>query len=272
MSPEVLSTAGKRFTIIGIAVDPPESTMPTARPPRLRRPVALLAAALLGLSGVGGLVGSVSTPTVAVAAPYASAPGAPTLTLPETADFVLGRGDDSYLIEADGDPLPAIGVDRLPAGLRLVAHGDGSASLEGTPTGPAGASTVTVTAQSASGVTTGRMTVTVQQGPVFLDRGPVTFVAGEFASVPLRTAGFPTPGLAVEGELPLGLSFADNGDGTAVIAGTPVDGPGEAPVTLTAVNEVSDVAVTTTVRVIDRPDVTGGPVSTERPSGPQRAP
>lgn len=243
--------------------------MPSAPSPRTRRPVALLAAALLGL---GGLLAPAGAPTVAFAAPYASAPGDPTLTLPEAADFVLGRGGASYLIEVDGDPLPAIGVDRLPAGLRLVVHGDGSATVEGIPTGPAGTTTVAVTAQNASGSTTEPLAVTVQQGPAFLDRGPVTFVAGEFTSVPIRTSGFPAPGLAVEGELPTGLSFADNGDGTAVIAGTPVDGPGESPVTLTAVNEVSDVALTTTVRVIERPDVTGGPVTTEHPTGPQRAP
>lgn len=243
--------------------------MPSARPPHARRPLALLVALLLGLGSLGGTVGA---PTVAVAAPYASAPGDPTLTLPEAADFLLGRGGASYLLEADGDPLPAIGVDGLPAGLRLVVHGDGSATVEGTPTGPAGTVTVAVTAQNASGSTTQPLTVTVQQGPAFLDRGPVTFVAGEFASVPVRTVGFPAPGLAVEGELPAGLAFTDNGDGTGLIAGTPLEGPAESPVTLTAVNEVSDVAVTTTVRVIVRPELTGGPVTAEHPTGPQRAP
>ena len=66
--------------------------------------------------------------------------------------------------------------------------------------------------------------------------------------------------------------FTDNGDGSATIAGTPEEGPAESPVTLTAVNVVSDVALTTTVRVVVRPDVTGGPVTVARPTGPRRAP
>ncbi len=277
ISAEVLSPAGKRFTIVGIAVDLPESTMPSAHPPRSRRPVRL-AAVLLGLVGLLGSVGVAGSaglpggPLVAEAAPYASAPGDPTLTLPSSPDFVLGRAGTSYVIEADGDPLPAIGVDRLPPGLRLVVHGDGSATVEGTPTGPAGSTTVAVTAQNASGSTTEPLTVTVQQGPVFLDRGPLSFVAGEFTSLTVRAAGFPAPGLAAEGDLPAGLGFTDNGDGTATIAGTPVEGPAQSPVTLTAVNVVSDVALTTTVRVIVRPDVVGGPVTTDHPTGPQRAP
>lgn len=266
MSAEVLSTAGKRFTIVPIAVDPPESAMPSARPPRSRRPVVLVMALLLGLLGL--LAGA----SGAVAAPYASAPGDPTLTLPEAADFVLGRGGTTYLIEADGDPVPAVGVDRLPAGLRLVVHGDGSASIEGTPTGPAGSTAVAVTAQNGEGSTTEALVVTVQQGPAFLHRGPLTFVAGAFASLPIRAAGFPAPGIALEGDLPAGLSFTDNGDGSATIAGTPEEGPAESPVTLTAVNVVSDVALTTTVRVVVRPDVTGGPVTVARPTGPRRAP
>jgi hypothetical protein len=160
----------------------------------------------------------------------------------------------------------------LPPGLRLVAHSDGSATIGGTPTGPAGRTTVAVTAQNTAGSTTETLTVTVQQGPGFLDRTPLTFVAGAFASLPIRTTGFPAASIAVEGELPAGLTFADNGDGTAMIAGTPSQGPTESPVTLTAVNVVADVALTTTVRVVVHPDLTGGPVTGEHPTGPRRAP
>ena len=256
--------------------------MPTARPPhqrrpvvpsRVRRPVALrrlpvlvvtLVVALAGLLGGGAGVAS--------ATPYASEPGGPVLTLPYAADFVLGRAGTTYVIEADGDPVPAIGVDRLPAGLRLVVHGDGSATIAGTPTGPAGRTTVAVTAQNTAGSTTETLAVTVQQGPGFLERTPLTFVAGDFASLPIRTTGFPAASIAVEGELPAGLTFADNGDGTAMIAGTPLEGPTESPVTLTAVNVVSDVALTTTVRVVVHPDVTGGPVTGVHQTGPRRAP
>ena len=133
---------------------------------------------------------------------------------------MLGQTGTSYLIEADGDPVPAIGVDKLPAGLRLTPHGDGSATIEGTATGPVGDLAVEVTAQNASGASYERLTVTVQQAPAFRSRGPVVFVAGEPTTRVIRTVGFPAAGIGLEGELPAGLTFTDNGDGTASIAGT----------------------------------------------------
>ena len=84
----------------------------------------------------------------------------------------------------------------------------------------------------------------------------MVFAAGEFTTRVIRTVGFPAAGIGVEGELPAGLTFADNGDGTASIAGTPLDGPTSSPVTLTAVNVVSDASLTTVVRVVAPPAVT----------------
>ena len=185
---------------------------------------------------------------------------------------MLGRIGTSYVIEAEGDPVPAIGVDKLPAGLRLTTHGDGSATIEGTATGPVGDLTVEVTAQNASGATYERLTVTVQQAPGFAGRGPLIFVTGEPNTQIIRTAGFPAAGIGLEGELPAGLTFTDNGDGTASIAGTAVAGPTSSPVTLTAVNVVSDTSLTTVVQVVARSDAPGAPASVVRVAAPRRAP
>jgi len=243
-----------------------ESVMPSSRPPQLRRPVIVVVSAVLGVLALLG-----GTTQLAHAYPYASDTG-PTLTLPAETIFVLGQTGTSYLIEADGDPVPAIGVDKLPAGLRLTPHGDGSATIEGTATGPVGDLAVEVTAQSASGASYERLTVTVQQAPSFGSRGPVVFVAGERSSRVIRTVGFPAAGIGLEGELPVGLAFTDNGDGTASIAGTPVGGPSSSPVTLTAVNVVSDASLTTVVQVVVGADAPGSPVSVVRTAGPRRAP
>jgi hypothetical protein len=240
--------------------------MPSSRPPQLRRPVIVVVSAVLGVLALLG-----GTTQLAHAYPYASDTG-PTLTLPAEAIFVLGQTGTSYLIEADGDPVPAIGVDKLPAGLRLTPHGDGSATIEGTATGPVGDLAVEVTAQSASGASYERLTVTVQQAPSFGSRGPVVFVAGERSSRVIRTVGFPAAGIGLEGELPVGLAFTDNGDGTASIAGTPVGGPSSSPVTLTAVNVVSDASLTTVVQVVVGAEAPGSPVSVVRTAGPRRAP
>ncbi|HEY5783544.1 MAG TPA: hypothetical protein VIT65_02095 [Microlunatus sp.] len=240
--------------------------MPSSRPPQLRRPAVVAVSMAICLLAL--LCGPTS---IAAAYPYASNSG-PTLTLPNDPTFVLGQPGTSYVIEADGDPIPGIGVDKLPGGLRLTAHGDGSATIEGTATGPAGDLAVEVTAQNASGSSTEPLVVTIQQAPAFRDRGPVVFAAGEFTTRVIRTVGFPAAGIGVEGELPAGLTFADNGDGTASIAGTPLDGPTSSPVTLTAVNVVSDASLTTVVRVVAAPADTGAPPRVVPAAGPRREP
>lgn len=218
--------------------------MPPSRPLLLQRSAMAIAAALMGLSGLAW--GPV---TGAEASPPAAAPG-PSLTLPTEATFVLGRAGDSYLIEAEGDPTPAIAVDALPPGLRLISHGDGSATLHGTATGPAGAVPVRVRAQSATGTTVEWLTVAIHQAPDFSERKPVVLRQGQFSSVPVRTVGYPAPAIGVEGDLPTGLELVDLGNGTAVIAGTPRGGPISAPVTLTAVNVVADASFFTTIEVV----------------------
>jgi len=61
---------------------------------------------------------------------------------------------------------------------------------------------------------------------------------GAALSLTVRATGYPAPALAESGPLPGGLSFTDNGNGTAVIAGTPAaeSGGGRYPVTITATN------------------------------------
>lgn len=238
--------------------------MPEHRLPRLRRPVLVWCALLLTV------LAQLLAAGTAAAYPYADDDG-PRLVLPADATFVVGQPGTAYVIEADGEPVPAIGADALPPGLLLVPHGDGTATLAGTATGPAGVHPVAVHAQSAAGSTTASLAVTIQQAPAFLHRGPVRFVVGQFASVALRTVGYPAPGISLDGDLPAGLTFVDNGDGTATLAGTPVDGPAATPVTLTAVNVVSDASLTTSITV------QAGPVAdtaspTELHGPPQREP
>lgn len=239
--------------------------IPFAAPSR-----AGLAALLLGLVGLLGLMGFLMGPAAgADAEPYV--PAGPTLDLPADATFVVGRPGAEYLIQADGEPVSAIGVDRLPTGLRLIAHGDGTATIAGTPAGPAGVTTVEVRAQNASGSTSAALTVAVQQAPAFVDRGPIVFEAGEPGSALVRAVGFPRPGIAVDGDLPAGLTFVDNRDGTATITGTPVGGAGSSPVTLTAVNVVSDATRTTTIRVVVVRAASGAGAGPAH-SGPRREP
>ena len=55
----------------------------------------------------------------------------------------------------------------------------------------------------------------------------------------MTTAGFPVSALSETGALPSGLSFVDNGNGTATLAGTPAAGTGGTyHLTLSAANGV----------------------------------
>ena len=55
----------------------------------------------------------------------------------------------------------------------------------------------------------------------------------------VTTTGFPDSALSKTGALPTGVTFVDNGDGTATLAGTPAAGTGGTyPLTITATNTV----------------------------------
>ena len=56
----------------------------------------------------------------------------------------------------------------------------------------------------------------------------------------MTTTGFPTATLSETGALPTGVTFVDNGNGTATLAGTPAAGTGGTyPLTITAANGVA---------------------------------
>jgi len=61
---------------------------------------------------------------------------------------------------------------------------------------------------------------------------------GAALGLTIRATGYPAPALAESGPLPHGLTFTDNRNGTAVIAGTPAADSGgrRYPATVTATN------------------------------------
>ena len=59
----------------------------------------------------------------------------------------------------------------------------------------------------------------------------------------VTTTGYPAAAITETGTLPAGLTFTDNGNGTATIAGTPDSGTaGTYPVTITATNASGSTA------------------------------
>src|SRR5207302_11418456 len=116
---------------------------------------------------------------------------------------------------------------------------DGPATLGGTPAAASGGVySFTVTAHNGVGADgTQAFTLTVNQAPAITSAGKATFTVGAAGSFPVTSVGPPAPSLAESGALPGGVSFTDNGDGTAALAGTPATGSGGAyPLTITAAN------------------------------------
>jgi N-acetylneuraminic acid mutarotase len=126
----------------------------------------------------------------------------------------------------------------LPPGLSLSSSG----VLSGTPTTP-GTYNFTVNASNLNGMVPTSPVSTylvVQQTAAVISANSTTFTVGNPSSFTVRTTGVPISALSESGALPGGITFTDNGDGTATLAGTPAAGSGgNYPITITADNGVT---------------------------------
>ena len=82
-------------------------------------------------------------------------------------------------------------------------------------------------------------TITVQAPPAITSSNNTTFTVGTAGTFTVTATGAPTPSLTETGTLPSGVTFVDNGNGTAKLSGTPAAGTaGSYPLTLKAHNGV----------------------------------
>lgn len=159
----------------------------------------------------------------------------PVFTSALTAELALGV-PASITISADGHPVPTIAaLDGLPAGLSFTDNGDGTATVSGTPTA-VGFIETAIQAQNSAGTTNASLGITVREAPAFTSADSTILVVGTAGSFTVTASGSPDPVIAIDaGSLPDGVTFVDNGDGTATIAGTPAAGTGrDYPLTLSA--------------------------------------
>ena len=100
--------------------------------------------------------------------------------------------------------------------------------------------------------------------PTIMSGDSATFTVGTSSSLTVTTTGTPVPGLSETGALPAGVTFVDNGDGTATLSGTPTAGSGGVyPLTITAANGATPSAVKTfTLTVDEAPSVTSADQAT----------
>jgi Putative Ig domain len=183
---------------------------------------------------------------------------APAITSPATASFGTGTAG-SFTITTTGYPAPAIGESgALPAGLSFVDKTDGTATIAGTPAaGTAGTFPVTVTATNGTGSTQQTLAITVVNsvGPAITSSSPAYFTAGQNGSFAITATGSPTPAITEAGVLPPGLTFTDQGNGTALLQGTPA-ASGTTNLTVTATNASGGTSQSLSVVVGTAPAIT----------------
>jgi hypothetical protein len=183
------------------------------------------------------------------------------------------------LEDASGNPVPAGGggvTVRLSSssagGLFFQTPGEapstGVTILAGDETasfyyGDTQAGTPTITA-AASGLGDATQTETIERAPAIASVDHDTFTTAGAGSFTVVASGAPTPSLSEAGALPSGVTFTDNGDGTATLSGTPRAGSGGVyQFTITAANGASPDAIQSfTLTVQDPPTV-----SILRPAG-----
>ncbi len=107
-------------------------------------------------------------------------------------------------------------------------NGDGTATLGGIPaTGTNGTYPLTITASNGvSPDATQTFALIVDAPSTITSNAATTFTVGTAGTFTVTTSGNPTAALSETGSLPSGVNFADNGDGTGTLSGTPAVGTG----------------------------------------------
>ena len=154
----------------------------------------------------------------------------------------------SFTVTTTGNPTPVLAESgALPANITFTSNGNGTATIAGTAAaGTNGIYPLTITATNSAGKVSQNITLTVtatKSAPKITSANTVTVKYG-VAMVPfaVTTTGYPVAILSATG-LPSGLKFADNGNGTAAITGTPNDNVyGLYGVTIKASNSVGSIS------------------------------
>src|SRR4029077_17911528 len=167
---------------------------------------------------------------------------ATTITSANSTTFTVGT-EGTFTVTATGAPTPSLKeTGTLPSGVTFVDNGNGTAKLSGTPAaGTAGSYPLTITAHNGVGTDASQaFTLTVnaaQTAPAITSANNTTFTVGTAGTFTVTATGAPTPSLTETGTLPSGVTFVDNGNGTAKLSGTPAAGTaGSYPFTITAHN------------------------------------
>ena len=144
----------------------------------------------------------------------------------------------------------------LPAGRGFYVSSAGSATETACPGGETTAGTG-ATSVAACG-----------SAPAITSASSAVFRAGSAGTFTVKTTGSGTISLTRLGGLPIGVTFHDNGDGTATLAGTPAAGTGgHYPLTITAANAFSPNANQSFSLAVAEPSVVAAAVTAPNGNG-----
>ena len=178
---------------------------------------------------------------------------APAITSASSTTFTVGVFG-TFTVTTTGYPPPGIMESgSLPGGVGFVDNGNGTGTLSGTPTS-GGVFSISFTASNGVGSNAVQaFTLTVDQAPSFTSANSAVFTIGVAGSFTVTTVGYPTPSLMATGHIPTGLTFHDNGNGTATLSGTPLifDG-GDFPITITAKNGIESPVMENFVIIVQQ--------------------
>ena len=195
------------------------------------------------------------TAMVAIGAPANASVDA--ITSPSSTTAYVGSFF-SFTVTTTGSLTPGIGIQGImPAGVTFTNNGDGTATISGTPppTIQIGMYTFrvgrlyhpTIVATFRSGrtavVVKQVLMLAVDQSPIITNAAMKTDRVGIEFTFTVKSKGYPVAGLTETGPLPGGVTFTDNRNGKATLAGTPTTGTaGTYPLTITASNGVGSPA------------------------------
>ena len=169
----------------------------------------------------------------------------PAITSPNTTTFVTGV-PNSFTMTTTGYPTNSLTESgTLPSGMTFIDNGNDTATLSGTPTaGQSGTYVLDLTASNGAGTNaTQTFNLVIDQPPAITSSPTTTFTTGTPGTFTITTTGYPTASLSEGTTLPAGLSFTDNGNGTATLNGTPAAGDaGSYAFTISASNSVGSTA------------------------------
>jgi hypothetical protein len=180
---------------------------------------------------------------------------APAITSANNVTFVVSTAG-TFTVTTTGTPTPSLAeTGALPSGVTFTDNGNGTGTLSGTPA-PGTAANYPIMFTATNGVGTAatqNFTLTVGQPAAITSAAGTTFTVGTAGTFAVTTTGFPKPSLTETGALPGGVTFVDNGNGSATLSGTPAANTGGTyPITVKAHNGIGTDAMQSFTLTVDQ--------------------